>query len=376
MHFGPLNLSGGERRLNVAITRARRLLRVFSTISHTEIDPMKTRAKGALHLREFLRYAEEQGSESLEAVGIPSQEHDSEFEREVSDALALLGFDVDAQVGCSGYRIDLGVRHPKNRGVFVLGVECDGAPYHSGATARDRDRLRQSVLEGLSWRLHRIWSTDWWFNREREVEKLREAVERAIAQHDRAAADAASAAVVEEGDADAVAPDARDVSLAGAPPGAETPRVASDGADASPEHVSDARATAIEVEADSSGASVEMPPVEVYERAQLTTASREPEDIFQPRFRNAIRSRIIDVVRVEGPVHRDAIAKAVTGAFGVQRMSERFRRTVVTEVERLGAEGLLKVLGDFAWPTGMDVKAYARIRGADARDPTDRRDPD
>ena len=106
---------------------------------------------------------------------------DSPFEKQVAEFLRQSGFDVVSQVGCSGYRIDLGVISPDDAGQFILGIECDGKNYHSAKTARDRDRLRESVLEGLGWPLHRIWSTDWFYNRETAQQKLLSTVNAAVA---------------------------------------------------------------------------------------------------------------------------------------------------------------------------------------------------
>ena len=99
------------------------------------------------------------------------------------DALRLAGYEAVPQVGVAGYFIDIGVRHPERPGEFVLGVECDGATYHSTKSARDRDRLRQEVLERLKWRIHRIWSLDWYRNHRRESERLVKAVMGAVAAH-------------------------------------------------------------------------------------------------------------------------------------------------------------------------------------------------
>jgi very-short-patch-repair endonuclease len=124
-------------------------------------------------LKYFLDYAE-RGPKSLSAEthASASAEPDSEFERMVADRIRAAGYEVHHQVGCSGYRIDLGVVDPSAPGRYLLGVECDGATYHRAATARDRDKLRQMILEGLGWKLHRIWSTDWWHNSDAQVEKL------------------------------------------------------------------------------------------------------------------------------------------------------------------------------------------------------------
>ena len=170
-NFGPLNRVGGERRLNVAVTRAKYNVQLVSSMHYTDIDLKRTSAEGAKLLREYLDYAEN-GEIALErAVSVsPFEQFDSDFELEVCDYLRSNGFSVDTQVGCSGFRIDLGLKLPDSSD-YVLAIECDGATYHSSKNARDRDRLRQEILERMGWKFYRIWSTDWFRNK--SVEQLR-----------------------------------------------------------------------------------------------------------------------------------------------------------------------------------------------------------
>jgi very-short-patch-repair endonuclease len=173
LHFGPINQHGGERRLNVAITRARRELLVFSSLRAEQIDLARTGSLGVRHLRAFLDYADRGLRAITEAVAFdPAADVESPFEGAVRAALQQHGFEVHAQVGCSGYRIDLGVVDPRLPGRYLAGVECDGATYHMAATARDRDRLRAAVLQGLGWQLLRVWSTDYWLDPAGEVARL------------------------------------------------------------------------------------------------------------------------------------------------------------------------------------------------------------
>lgn len=181
MNFGPLNRDGGERRLNVAVTRAKHEVLVFSGLRGDQIDLTRTRARGVRDLKHFLEYAERGPRALIAATSSPSQaEADSEFERMVADRIRAAGYEVHHQVGCSGYRVDLGIVDSAAPGRYLLGVECDGATYHRAATARDRDKLRQAVLEDLGWTLHRIWSTDWWHNADSEMEKLLAAISSAV----------------------------------------------------------------------------------------------------------------------------------------------------------------------------------------------------
>jgi very-short-patch-repair endonuclease len=178
MSFGPLNRAGGERRLNVLITRARQRCEVFTTLSADEIDLGRTNSGGVAALKIFLTYA------ATGKIDVPMQTQrpqDSVFEEQVLDALTRRGYSVHAQVGCAGFFLDLAVVDRERPGRYVLGIECDGAAYHNARSARDRDRLRQAVLEGLNWQIHRIWSTDWFRNPVGELNKVVDAIERASA---------------------------------------------------------------------------------------------------------------------------------------------------------------------------------------------------
>ncbi len=170
--FGPLNRIGGERRLNVAITRAKCNVQLVSSMHYTDIDLNRTSAEGVRLLREYLDFAENGNIALQRSVSISKFEQlDSEFELEVCEFLRSKGFSVDAQVGCSGFRIDLGLKKP-NSSDYVLAIECDGATYHSSRNARDRDRLRQEVLERMGWKFYRVWSTDWFRNKKDEQSRI------------------------------------------------------------------------------------------------------------------------------------------------------------------------------------------------------------
>ena len=161
MNFGALNRSGGERRLNVAITRAKEEVVVFSSIHGDQIDLNRTSATGAAHLRHFLNYAEHGQTDSSvsydqQCDGLPET---------IAQFLEAHGWQVHRNVGSSVFRIDVGVLDPKRPGEYLLGIECDGPVYASQRTVRDRDHIRISVLESLGWRIHRAWSLDWQFDR-------------------------------------------------------------------------------------------------------------------------------------------------------------------------------------------------------------------
>ncbi len=179
--FGPINNQGGHRRLNVLFTRAKCQTVVFSSMDPSNIRVDETSAWGVRALKGYLKYAKD----GILDQPIPTgREPESDFEIAVIETLRAAGFEAVPQVGVVGYFVDIGVRHPSRPGEFVLGVECDGAMYHSARSARDRDRLRQEVLERLKWRIHRIWSLDWYRNNKRESERLLKALQVAIAASD------------------------------------------------------------------------------------------------------------------------------------------------------------------------------------------------
>ena len=169
MNFGPLNRQGGERRLNVAITRARREMVVFSTLRSDEIDLSRTNSRAVADLKDFLVYAE-RGRIAIPS-GFPG-DFESPFEAAVAQELRMRDWQVHPQIGVSSYRIDLGIVHPDTPGRYLVGIECDGAMYHSSAFARERDKIRQAVLENRGWKIFRVWSSDWWTNKEGAVKKL------------------------------------------------------------------------------------------------------------------------------------------------------------------------------------------------------------
>ncbi len=172
LNFGPINKTGGYKRLNVAITRAREKIYLVSSFHPESIDLQKVSNEGLKSLLLYMKYAKNPESLMIDISVSDTLAFESDFEEAVYNKLTERGWDLAAQVGTSGYRIDLAIKHPNKKGEFILGIECDGAAYHSSATARDRDRLRQLVLEGLGWKIHRIWSTDWIIDSNIAIKKI------------------------------------------------------------------------------------------------------------------------------------------------------------------------------------------------------------
>lgn len=174
MNFGPLNKSGGERRLNVAITRATTEIVLFASFGSESIDLGRTSAQAVQDLKHYMEFAE-RGPRALaeQAIADHGVDHfDSGFEEAVAWALRERGWRVQTQVGVGKFRIDLGIVNPDTDGSFLAGVECDGRTYHGSPSARDRDRTRQEVLESLGWNLIRLWSTDFFIDAKSAIDRI------------------------------------------------------------------------------------------------------------------------------------------------------------------------------------------------------------
>lgn len=181
MNFGPLSKVGGERRLNVAITRAKYNVKLVGSIMPTDIDCERISSEGPKLLRSYIDFAIN-GYSTIQQPNIKNNDslNTSSFEKTIYDFLNSKGYMLATNVGCSEYKIDIAVKHPQISGQFVLGIECDGVNYHSARTARERDRLRHDVLTNMGWQLYRVWSTDWIKDPVTEGNRLTEAIDNAI----------------------------------------------------------------------------------------------------------------------------------------------------------------------------------------------------
>jgi very-short-patch-repair endonuclease len=308
MNFGPLNRDGGERRLNVLITRSKRRCEVFTNLTADMIDLDRTTSVGVRALRQYLHYA--QTGEMPRAASVEGDAQ-SPFEEEVRQALVVRGYRADSQVGSAGFFIDLAVEDPEAPGRYLVGIECDGASYHAARSARDRDRLRQSVLEGLGWRIHRIWSTDWFRDPARELERTIRAIEDArLTRHQPAAIEArkppAGAGGIQRDDAE--------------------------------EEL--------------------LPPTTPYEVAdvRLAPSLREllnvaPEKLAVP---------VLSIVKVESPIHVEEVCRRILDAAG-KRSGTRLQATLMAAIDAAVAGGEIQRRGDFLWVTG-EVSAPVRDR--------------
>ena len=305
MNFGPLNQNGGERRLNVLITRARYRCEVFTNMSSDDIDLNRSKARGVVAFKRFLNYAEHG---ILDVPQATSFEPESPFEDQVARALRDYGHEIHHQIGTGGFFVDLAVVDPEKPGRYLLGIECDGATYHSARWARDRDRLRQEVLERLGWTIHRIWSTDWFQQPETELRRALEAIE--IATFDRPQPEQA-------------------------PP----------------------KATFAVPRAEKAAAQ-EQKPLAHYEVARPSVPRK-----LQGSSPAALEPAIVEVVRVEGPVHLTEVVARLTNAAGFKRAGRIIRETIERAISVAARRGTIRLDSlQFLWDPGSSSRPTARDR--------------
>jgi len=340
MNFGPLNRDGGERRLNVAITRAREELVVYATIKPEHIDLTRTNAVGVKHLKTFLDYARRGPAAIAEALTLQTSDvFDSPFEQQVCDRLRARGYQVDTQVGTAGYRIDLGVRHPDQQGRYVLAVECDGAYYHSARSARERDRLRSQVLEGLGWRIHRVWSTDWWQTPEREIQKIVEAIEQAKV-------DAAAPPVSPPPEPLAIVTPSQVES--------QPVRVASARReDSRPVARAGARVEPIQIAREGSPG----PSIEAYRIAPVPEGRFTPDDVHDDRHRTELKRVLLGIVEIEAPVSVTVLARRIAPCFAIQRTTSRLEERLRAVLGRA-----VTIRNEIIWRADQEPDAYSGVR--------------
>ena len=283
MRFGPLGTAGGERRLNVLISRARKRCDVFASMTDEDIEPsFASTRKGVEAFRIFLQYAR---TGRLETAQVTGRDHDSMFELQVAGALRERGYQVQAQVGLAGFFIDLAILDDTRPGRYHLGVECDGAAYHSSKSSRDRDRLRQAVLEEHGWRIHRIWSTDWFQRPAEQLDLVIRRIEAAKADFDEQKEEALQAEklAVESG--------------------------------------------FIEREDNPLEQGVE--PFALYEEARLSRPAYRQDELHETP-QGILTELIVQVVTIEGPVHIDEVTDRIRDAWGLKRTGSRITEVITS----------------------------------------------
>ena len=326
MRFGPVSADGGERRLNVLISRAKQRCEVFSSITADDIDLERGKGKGVAALKVFLQYA---ATGQLAVAGVSGRDLESPLEEDVYEALTAQGLLVQTQIGIAGFFIDLAVVDPEQPGRYLLGIECDGMNYHHSRSARDRDRLRQSVLESQGWTLLRIWGCDWFRQPRAQTQRVLAAVEAARQSRDTAENQ----------------------------PSAPPPQ-----APAATEGV--VRAALSETGSADTG-SAAVPDDSRYQEARFAVPAGELHQQSTAQLAQLMRH----AVELEGPIHRDELVTRIRTLWGLQRAGSRVREALEQARQSLLADGTLAAEGDFLDLPGRAVRVRnrAEVRSANLR---------
>ena len=318
MNFGPLNRQGGERRLNVAVTRARAAVKLVASFEPEDIDLTRTSSRGAHLLRNYMKTARDGVSAIYEGSYYnPDADFDSPFEMAVYDELTKHDIQLIKQVGVSKYRIDFGVVDPEKPGRFLLGIECDGAMYHSTPTARERDRLRQQLLEDkYNWRIHRIWSRDWINNTQSEIQKVLHAIDESKRKGPKQTI--VNKSINSPSEESVEGNPGFDYTVSG-----------------------------------SNTVEKPIPPnAQIYRKGNLRKTYVGGAKGFHDIPIHNIAYRFVTIVDSEGPIHRDVAKRRVAQAFGV-RQGKKVDEKLELGISIAKRNGKIVVKNPFLWPLGL-----------------------
>lgn len=308
LNFGPLNTEGGWRRLNVLVTRAKWQIILVTSLRSSELHRVNPLNKGPFALKNYIEYCERNGSLPPELAPLESVET-NDFEDSVRAALVDSGFSVDAQVGAGSFRIDLAVRDPRDPSRYLIGVECDGATYHSSRVARDRDLIREEILKEMGWKLHRVWSTEWFRNRAAATHLMIENIQRALSRN---SAESMPAATLE----------------------------------GEPEVIH----------------SVPLPKIKrIYKPGVSYEKFKKryrKEALMESAKQYKLSEILEEIIQFEGPIHEDILDDRLKEVFGVQKIGANIRRNVEQALRLAVHNGALKKKKSFIWSVSSKPNAF------------------
>ena len=305
LNFGPINKTGGYKRLNVAITRAKEKVYLISSFQPESIDLDRVPNRGLRSLLFYMKYAKDGVSALSRKIRMGSNllDFESDFEEAVHKKLVENGWDLSTQIGVSDYRIDLAIKNPQRKGEFILGIECDGAVYHSSATARDRDRIRRLVLENLGWNIHRIWSTDWLVDSKREVRKIEKKIRSILLN---------KASITDK------------------------------------DNKKEREMIRKEIIVFESNRNEDSDSVQ--QKYEVFNLKKERKGIsaFNSAYFTVIKKDVLKIIKAESPIHIDLLLRRVAEGWGISKVGANVRRTVIEELESLQEAEVIKD-GDILW---------------------------
>ena len=349
MNFGPLNRAGGERRLNVAVSRARYEMIIYSTLRSDMIDLNRTSSIGVAGLKRFLEYAEKGTRSTISSVPRQLSEATASIETIIADRLRSLGYTVHTDIGCSGYKIDIGIVDTENTSNYQLGIICDGKNYKRTKTARDREIVQNNVLKALGWDIYRIWTMDWW----EKPDEVMATIQEAIARKKNSEIGSMTATEINSTPTEVTAP---------APTAQITNNDISFVLKASP--------VAPEKQA-ASVLSTQNRIEQKYKFAKITPYSYSPEDFFFTDSYSILLSQIRKIMESEAPISKSLLCKKILSEWGISRLGTRVEAQIETALDTLNIyrteyEGLV-----FCWNDKEQCASYSIYRPVSDREATD-----
>ena len=332
MNFGPLNRDGGWRRLNVAVSRSRCEMVVFSALRAEQLDLNRTQAEGVAALRSFLEYAEGRDMAVEETVCQETAVQTPGVAEAICRMLGENGYETDLSVGRSAYRIDIAVIDPEEPEKYLLGIMLDGPGYGSAKTTRDREVAQIGVLQGLGWHILRVWSMDWWDNCEKEKQRILKQL--------KAVRKEKTTPPKEPKAQEEAAP--KEEALADAKPVQAQPLAA--------------QPKAVKVEA----AVVKEPPV--YKAAELPLKQLTADEFMEPRHARSIQSRIKAVLQAEAPVSMAVLTRRVVQSFGISRAGSRIQSHIQAMLEKVELKTTRQEQTVICWRLNQDSEGYVGLR--------------
>lgn len=320
MNFGPLNRDGGWRRLNVAVSRARYEMVVFSSLKAEDINLSRTNAKGVMGLRDFLEYAQKGRKASALSSG---KNEGVSYQAEIAQALRERGYKISENVGSSGFKVDLAVSHPKDDNRFILGIQCDGLNYARSKTARDRDKLRELVLRQLGWNITKAWAMDYYENPDKEINRLEEEVKKLLK-------DSNNIVSFKEPAVHTFKPQpAKDIGLVRSEY-KETLKVSSR--------------------------------KRIYKHAVLKELTLKAEDFYSAISEGLVSQQLKTIIETEAPISKTLLIKRIIGLWGITRSGARIEARIGDLCGRLGFYAAESNNTIFYWQSKASVKAFDYYR--------------
>ena len=329
MNFGPLNRAGGERRLNVAVSRARYEMIIFSTLRSDMIDLNRTSSIGVAGLKRFLEYAEKGTKRILNtSTSIQPSEEETSIEKIIADKLRSLGYTVHTDIGYSGYKIDIGIVDTQNPSNYQLGIICDGKNYRRTKTVRDREIVQNNVLKALGWNICRIWTMDWW----EKPDEVIASIQTAIVQGMKAAK---PVAVQEKQEKEEERVQEKPMQLKSAY--------------TSPSPIF----------------------VQNYNSTKVSSYHYASDDIFAAENKPILIAQIRKIVENEAPISKALLGKKILSEWGISRLGPRIDAYLETifdtlHLYRIEHDGLV-----FCWKDEAQYRSYAEYRPDSDRDAAD-----